>query len=157
LTVTVFIVPEVRRSFAADEFGDRIFANHPVFPPSALVAEVELLDTVFSSVATFGLDRLVESAFADVSLFDTVFSNVPTFGADTLVENPPDEILLDAVFNATATFGADTLSENPPDEILRDTVFSNVATFGADTLEEAVGGEDDDAVIGGAPIGVVPA
>jgi hypothetical protein len=156
MTVVVFIVPEVRRSFAADEFGDRIFANRSIFPPSALVVEENLLDAAFANVSMFGLDRLVENPLADVNLLDAIFTNVSTFGTDELAEAPPDEILRDTVFSNVSTFGTDELAEAPPDEILRDAVFTNTSSFGADVLQEIAnggGGDDDDPVIGSFPIG----
>ena len=134
MTVIVIVAPEVPPTFGANEFGDRTFANYAKFGNDALVVEQNLIDTVFTNISRFGLDRLVESAFPDVSLIDAVFTNTSTFGTDELAEAPPDEILRDAVFTNTSTFGADVLEE----------------------LSSSGDTEDTDAVIGVGPIASAP-
>lgn len=137
MTVTVFIVPEVARVFAADEFGMRVFANRSRFGADTLIVDQDISPTVIVNLSQFGLHRIVEDALAEVSLAQARFTNTSTFGAPEVVESPPDGIFIPSAITNTSTFGAPEVAEAPPDGILRPAVFSNASSFGAHEVEAA--------------------
>lgn len=161
MTVVVFIVPEVKRTAAAEEIRPRTFANAASFPlGNRLLPDGEIRPSTFANLdEAFFRPRLTTGD--EFNIKPALFSNEAEqlFGAaNEVAESPPDGTIRPSLFSneAEQVFGAaNTVVVSPADGVIRPSTFTNTdEAFGNNVVSPA--GEDDYGPIGVTPIGGSP-